>query len=345
MSDIMTDINADPGAETRKSDHIELAFASQVDAIQLDPRFSYEPILAAHPSQNLPQISFAGKVLRTPIWVSSMTGGTEKATIINANLARACQEFGMGMGLGSCRQLLDSNERLRDFDFRDIIGENQPFYANLGIAQVEQLIRKKETDKILSLLEKLRADGLFLHVNPLQEWLQPEGDKIQKPPLETIQELLETTEINIIVKEVGQGMGKQSLKALLSLPLQAIEFAAHGGTNFSKLELLRSTPEKQLIYQSIAKIGHSATQMVAFVNELLEEMPASEVQCQQFIISGGIKNFLDGHYVLEKINGKAVYGQASGLLKYAEGDYEQLQQFLISQIEGLKLAKAFFKVN
>jgi isopentenyl-diphosphate delta-isomerase len=335
---------SDPTAESRKKDHIEMAFASQVSSEELDNRFYYEPMLSGHPSGASESFPFAGKTMRTPIWVSSMTGGTEKAALINRNLAMACTEFGMGMGLGSCRQLLDSDERLSDFDFRKVIGDDQPFYANLGIAQVEQLIAQKEVWKIERLLDKLQADGLFVHVNPMQEWLQPEGDMIQQSPVETIARLLEASSIRVIVKEVGQGMGKASLTALMQMPVEAIEFAAHGGTNFAMLELLRSEPQKQQAYQSLARIGHSAVEMVDMVNGILRN-DAESIQCRQFIVSGGMKDFLDGYYAIEKIQANAVYGQASTLLKYAEKSYQELQTFLQAQIEGLKLAKAFLKVR
>ena len=131
----MTD---DPTAESRKKDHIELAFRSRVESGALDPRFYYEPMLAAHPaSGSLPSTPFMGKTLHTPIWVSSMTGGTAMAGRINHHLARACGEFGMGMGLGSCRQLLHSDEYLPDFDVRDAMGSEALLFANLGVAQIE----------------------------------------------------------------------------------------------------------------------------------------------------------------------------------------------------------------
>jgi isopentenyl-diphosphate delta-isomerase len=267
-----------------------------------------------------------------------MTGGTEKARKINENLAKACSHFKMGMGLGSCRSLLDSNDRLDDFNLRHIIGNDLPFYANLGVAQVEQLLKLGQIDKVNQLIEKLQVDGLIIHVNPLQEWLQPEGDKFTQSPMETIQQFLEISKIPLIIKEVGQGMGKESLKFLMKLPIQAIEFAAHGGTNFAKLELLRSDDVQQELFNSITKIGHSYTQMIEFVNEIQEENP-DKVLCNQFIISGGVKNFLDGYYGMNKIQGNAVYGQASTLLKYAENSYEAVHEYIESQIKGLKLAQ------
>lgn len=340
-----SDINIqDSNAANRKQDHIQLAFQSQVSAHQLDERFSYEPLLSAHPQTNLKTKIFLNKTIYAPIWVSSMTGGTEKAYIINQNLAKACAHFKMGMGLGSCRSLLDNHERLADFNWRKTIGEDLPFYANLGIAQIEILLKHKQTNKITELIDVLQADGLIIHINPLQEWLQPEGDRILHPPIDTIKQLIDILDINIIVKEVGQGMGKNSLNALLKLPIQAIEFAAHGGTNFSKLELLRSSIHKQNLYESVTHIGHSASQMVTFINEIIEENNGN-LNPKDYIISGGIQNFLDGYYLMNKLNANSVYGQASALLKYAEKSYDELHQYIESQIEGLKLSQAFLKVK
>lgn len=335
----------DPTAASRKQDHIELAFKSRVETTELDSRFRYEPLLAAHPAPgSLAPFSFLGSTLRAPLWVSSMTGGTELANVINRNLARACAEFGMGMGLGSCRQLLYSDEYLRDFDVRDAIGSDLPLYANLGVAQIEQLFDKKETDRIPALLQKLRADGLIVHVNPLQEAMQPEGDMFRRPPLEIIAELLERLDIKIIVKEVGQGFGPESLRALMLLPIEAIEFAAAGGTNFAKLELLRSDPVKQMIFEKIAAVGHSAPEMLGFANALQAEL-GERCRVRHLIISGGVRDFLDGYYLLKKSALPAVYGQASGFLKYARGEYAELRAFVQAQLRGLELAEAFLRVK
>ncbi len=335
----------DPTAADRKRDHIELAFRSQVERGELDPRFSYEPLLAAHPEAgSLPPVPFLGKMLRAPLWVSSMTGGTEWAHTINHNLARACRDFGMGMGLGSCRSLLFSDETLPDFDVRHLIGDDLPLYANLGIAQLEQLIENQELWRVSALLGKLRADGLIIHVNPFQEWLQPEGDRFTVPPLDTISAFLDKTDIPVIVKEVGQGMGYESLKALFQLPIEAVDFAASGGTNFAKLELLRSDPVKQEIYRQLAHIGHTAEEMVHFTQQIKTEL-GDKMLCRQVIISGGIGSFLDGYYLIAKLGPGSVYGQASGFLKHARGSYDALFDYVRSQVEGLELAAAFLKVR
>ena len=335
-----------PAAASRKKDHIELAFLSQVEQADIDRRFYYEPLLSPHPPSagTLPEFSFLGKKLKTPIWVSSMTGGTQWARTINHHLARACRDFGMGMGLGSCRSLLFNDDTLPDFDVRNVIGDDLPLYANLGIAQVEQLAEKNELYRLSALTDKLRADGLIIHVNPLQELMQPEGDRFKKAPLHTIETVLEKTHLPLIVKEVGQGMGPQSLRALFQLPLQAVDFAASGGTNFAKLELLRSSPAKKELFGQLAHVGHTAQEMVSITNELITGL-GDQMLCRQVIISGGVRNFLDGYFLIKKLNLPCVYGQASAFLQHARGSYEQLFDYVASQVEGLKIAYAFLKIK
>ncbi len=334
----------DPNAQERKSDHIQLAFDSQVPLHNIDSRFDYEPLLSGHPNgTNVKNFTFLGKNFHFPIWVSSMTGGTKYANVINKNLAKACGEFGFGMGLGSCRSLLFSDDTLLDFDVRKYMPD-KALFANLGIAQLEELIETNQLSKVRELIDKLSADGLIIHVNPFQEWLQPEGDVIKYPPIETIKRVIDAVNAKIIVKEVGQGMGPESLKELLLLPIEAIDFAANGGTNFSKLEMLRADENIINHYAGLADIGHSAEDMVNMVNRLLEEL-GEKALCKQIIVSGGIRNFLDGYYYINKLKIPAIYGQASAFLKYAREDYEQLQQYVSLQIKGLELAQAYLRVK
>lgn len=333
----------DPTAVSRKRDHIELAFRSQV--ANVDSRFYYEPLFSAHPERgSLPSFEFLAKTFRVPLWVSSMTGGTQKARIINQNLARACRDFGFGMGLGSCRQLLYSDEYLTDFAIRPILGDAVPLFANLGIAQLEHLIAQNELFLISKLVEKLKADGLIIHVNPLQEWLQPEGDRFQKPPIETIETVLAYADFPIIVKEVGQGFGYQSLTHLFQLPLAAIDFAAAGGTNFAKLELLRGDKLAAETFETITQIGHQANDMVEMTNVIITKL-GDKMRCKQVIISGGIKNFLDGFYLRKKLNLPSIYGQASSFLKYAQEDYKTLFEYVDAQVRGLELAEAYLVIR
>ena len=329
-------------ASDRKLEHIQLALESQTKHSEQDLRFNYEPLLAAHPENADLSIDFLGKTLQTPIWVSSMTGGTGVARTINGNIARACREYGMGMGLGSCRKILFDKTDWADFDFRDEIGD-QPFWANLGVAQVEELLASKNIQAVIDLVGELRADGLIVHVNPLQEWFQPEGNRLKQSPLQTIQQLLNQVSVKVIVKEVGQGFGPESLQQLLALPLEAIEFGAYGGTNFSKLEMLRGDQQKLEANLPFAFVGQSANQMVDSVNQILKEN--QNPACRQLIISGGIQNALDGYFLTSKSQLPAVFGMASAVLKHASENYASLQNFLQNQIQVLSLAKAFLKIN
>jgi len=330
-------------ASDRKHEHIQLALESQTLVSVQDLRFIYEPMLSAHPENVDLSFPFLGKVMRTPIWVSSMTGGTRIAGQINKNIAKACRKFGMGMGLGSCRNILSDKTHWADFNLRDEIGDDQPFWANLGIAQVEELVRSKNVQPIIKMIEELRADGLIVHVNPMQEWFQLEGNRLKQPPIDTIRQLLELTELKLIVKEVGQGFGPESLKQLMALPLEAIEFGAYGGTNFTKLELMRGEPQKLEDGFPFAFIGQSAQQMVQSVNRIFEENP--HPACRQMIISGGVRHALDGYYLTSTCQLPSIFGMASPVLKHASVSYESLEMYLESQIHSLTLAKSFLKIN
>jgi isopentenyl-diphosphate Delta-isomerase len=328
--------------ETRKKDHIDLAFKSQTGMPEIDRRFNYEPMLAAHPEQGLQPFTFLGREHRIPMWVSSMTGGTKLAGKINRNLARACREFGMGMGLGSCRIILEDDTYFEDFNMRPVIGPDLPLWANLGIAQIEELLGEREVSLATALVEKLEADGLIIHVNPMQEWFQPEGDILKYPPIDTIRRFMDQFKHPLIVKEVGQGIGPESLKALLQLPLQAIEFAAFGGTNFARVELLRDENADATLFEPLSYIGEDALTMVESVNNIIAtEKPV----CGELIISGGIKNYLDGYYLVKRSKLPAIYGMASTFLKYAKEDYEQLFTFVEGQVKGLEMAYAYLSVK
>lgn len=333
-------------SDQRKADHIALTDHAQTGEQTIDQRFDYEPLFSAHPKADewRRPIHFLGKQLQAPLWISSMTGGTQEAAKINHNLARVAKEFGLGFGLGSCRSLLDSNERITDFDFRSTLGEELPFYGNLGLAQVEQLQDEKNEQKIHNMVERLQVDGLIIHLNPLQEWFQPEGDRYTRSPLETIKRFVECAAYPVIVKEVGQGMGPKTLEALMQLPLKAIEFGAYGGTNFSQMERLRGISACNNGEEGLQFVGHTASEMLTHVNRILVSKNVS-IRCRSFIISGGIRSALQAHSLLSRCTGEAVYAQAKPFLDHARGDYERLRKFVLDQLLELEMTRRFLSVR
>jgi isopentenyl-diphosphate delta-isomerase len=304
----------------RKGDHINLAQKARTESSVVDSRFNYEPMFFVHPkSDDKWPTKFLGHELDYPVWISSMTGGTDHAKTINENLAKLCGEFKLGMGLGSCRSLLTDKSRLNEFAVKKFMG-NQPLFANLGIAQIEELIESNKVSLIHEMVKTTEADGLIVHINPLQEWFQPEGDRFKVSPLITLQRFLETVDYKVIVKEVGQGMGPKSLKALLELPIAGIELASFGGTNFTLLEKMRGE------------------EMISFLNAL----PTRD---KEIIISGGIKSTLHGYQLKSSLKANSVIGFASAFLRPAISGYDTLKKFWLGQREALLTARTLLEVK
>ena len=147
-----------------------------------------------------------------------------------------------------------------------------------------------------------------------------------------------------MVKEVGQGFGPKSIEALLKLPLEAIEFGAHGGTNFSMLELLRSSEDKQNLYAPVTRLGHSVEEMIDLTQTICKKL-GTAVNTKHIIASGGIKSFVDGYYCTESLPISGLYAMASAFLKYAQEDYGQLRDYVGAQVEGLEICKTFLTVK
>jgi isopentenyl-diphosphate delta-isomerase len=320
----------------RKLDHIQMALSSQVSNEKLNKRFDYEPLLKGNQLEKNWQVSLLGKSMLFPLWISSMTGGAKEAKEININLAKGAKEFGIGLGLGSCRSLLSSDQRIEDFQVRRYC-EDSVLMANLGIAQIEQLWKTNKLEKISELIKTLDADGIFIHINPLQELFQPEGDTYNHTPLDLIARVCEL-DINVAVKEVGQGMGPRSIAKLSQLPIKIFETAAFGGTNFSILENRRNNIEQTSLDDSLCFVGQSNDEMLVELNRL-------EKSFETVIFSGGIQSPLDGYYYLRSYREKSLYGLASRILPHARKSYELVQSFLNIETATLMTAKQFLALK
>lgn len=350
--------NDDPQAPTRKTHHLLMAQKSQTslgsDLNHLREQFNYEPMTQGLPdleNLHLGDYSMAGKTLKAPLWISSMTGGTGEARHINQNLARVAAEHGLGIGLGSCRQLFNSDEYFEDFNLRPILGDQACLMANFGIAQIDQWVENNKHEKMIEICKRLQVDGFFLHINPLQEFFQSEGDRWGRSPLEVVDKVIDLfahTGLAIGVKEVGQGMGPASIAALLERPIDIFEFGAFGGTNFSYLEKMRDSSSDSSLQSTqetmdLRFVGHNAQEMVTFVNEWIAQH--KDQSLPRFIISGGVRSYLQGYYLLEKMKAPAVYGMAMPFLAHAAQGYEALANFVESELKGLKMAQTFLKIK
>lgn len=309
----------------RKKDHIKLSGRSQVIPSKRDNRFNYEPLFA-NPVE--PKYTFLGEEIGGPIFLSSITGGVKSSKNINRSIYSASTNLNLPMGLGSIRPLLDNPN---DNTFIDN-SRNSLIYGNIGIAQLNRW------DEINRVIDKFNLKGLIIHINPLQEWCQPEGDRFLTPPIDILSDYLPKLETKIIVKEVGQGFGPRSLEALTKLPIDAIDFAAFGGTNFTKLELLRAPREVRESYMSLSNIGHTNWEMIEVINSLQDKN-------LDYIVSGGIRDFLDGYYYINKLNRNAIYGYAYKVLKHALKGEKSLINFLEREIEGVNFASSILTIK
>ncbi len=334
--------------EKRKKDHIELTTQSQFLAENRDQRFDYHFLSSPHPQKHLRNeeigVNFLGYHFHGPLWISSMTGGAKECRNINENLARCARNFQLPFSLGSCRPLLENKNSFDDFNMRPILGPDLPLFANLGIAQIEQFIAENKVDDILEMLKKIEASGLIIHFNYLQEWMQPNGDRFKNPPLETLEKILERVSVPIIAKEVGQGFSSYDLEMILKLPISALEFASLGGTNFTILESLRRDSEdpKKCLGRILGKIGHTAFEMIESINDISDR---HHLVCQNYIISGGIQNALDGYFYRNQLKFPSMYGMASGLLSYARKSYDALEYFMDQELDLYHLATKILKIR
>ena len=191
-------------------------------------------------------------------------------------------------------------------------------------------------------MEELDTDGLFIHINVLQEWLQPEGDTIQRPPVETLTEFLQEAPYPVLVKEVGQGFGPRSLAALLQMPLAGIELGAFGGTNFSRLELGRhSNGLIREMRKDFGRVGHNAEEMVALINRLIQN---PENKTNTFIISGGIRSILQAWRLHQICRGNSVIGRANVYLQPAARSYDELKNVIQEEIAQWAFVKNFIDI-
>lgn len=226
----------------RKADHIRINLEEDVAAKGVTSGFEhYRFVHCALPEIDLDQVELGvdifGHHLAAPLLISCMTGGVPEAGVINRTLAMVAQECGLAIGVGSGRVLLERPDVLPTFEVRKY-APDALIFANLGAVQLNHGVGADDCRRLVDLL---RADALALHLNALQESLQPEGNTDFGGLLLRIADLCSRIEVPVVVKEVGWGLAPDTVSALLRAGVAAVDVAGAGGTSWSEVERHRMT--------------------------------------------------------------------------------------------------------
>lgn len=225
--------------------------------------------------------TFLGAPLRAPVLVGAMTGGAELSRTINRNLAEAAQKLGIGMMLGSQRIMLDDDADgtvAASFNVRELAPDIL-LIGNIGLAQLSGTL----VPKLAAALDRIGADALAVHTNPLQEAMQDNGDTDFSGSLQRLRQLAEDLPYPVLVKEVGHGIGAAAAERLRGLPIAAVDVAGAGGTSWARVEQLVRYGEVR--DPAIAEWGVPTAQALTEVRATLPGMP--------LVASGGIRTGLD----------------------------------------------------
>ena len=273
--------------KARKDDHIRICLQEDVQCRQVTNGLeNYRFTHCCLPELNLADVdittTFFGKKLGTPLLISSMTGGTENAKIINHRLAEIAQTYRLPMGVGSGRVVVEKPEVADTFEVRrsapDIL-----LLANIGAVQLNYNYGTQECRQLVELLE---ADALILHLNPLQECIQPNGDTNFSGLLDKINNLCYELSVPVIAKEVGNGISPSMAQKLIEAGIKAIDVAGAGGTSWAKVESERANnPLQRQLGQTFADWGIPTAECIVSISQLYPDIP--------LIASGGIRNGLE----------------------------------------------------
>jgi isopentenyl-diphosphate delta-isomerase len=229
---------------SRKADHIRINLEEDVHSSSSTGLDDYYFSNEALPEINLKDVDISqvifGRSVKAPILISSMTGGTQEAARINYILAEAAQQTGAAMGLGSQRAGIESPELASTYKVRHL-APDVLLFANLGAVQLNYAYTEEQCRRAVDMVE---ADALILHLNPLQEALQPEGDTLFAGLAQKIEHICKVLPVPVIAKEVGWGISERTARLLASAGIRAIDVAGAGGTSWSQVEKFRIKDEQ-----------------------------------------------------------------------------------------------------
>jgi isopentenyl-diphosphate delta-isomerase len=317
--------------ERRKSDHLHICLEEDVEFER--PTAGFEHYHLVH--QALPDLapgdvdlstSFLGKPLRAPVLISSMTGGTPLGAEINRRLAAAAEALGLAMGVGSQRAAIEQPALAGTYRVRDI-APNIALLANLGAVQLNYGYGLAECRQAVDMIE---ADALVLHLNPLQECIQAEGNRDFRGLLGRIEAVSRQLEVPVIVKEVGWGLSPRVVRALFDAGVSAVDVAGAGGTSWSRVEACRSPGGPN------QRMAAAFDQWGIPTAEAIRGARAVAGDSATIIGSGGIRNGLQAAKALAL--GADLIAMALPLLRPAAVSVEAVRAPLEQLIAELRLA-------
>ncbi len=308
----------EPGTNQRKAEHIRINLEEDVQFPRLTTGLErYRFVHQALPELDLEQIDTSfelfGRKLSTPLLISSMTGGTELAEQINFRLAKAAQTHKIAMGLGSQRAAIENPEVARTFQVR-AVAPDILLFANLGAIQLNY---GYDMEYCMQAVEMVEADALILHLNVLQEAVQPEGDTRWANLLNEIEAVCRRLPVPVIAKEVGWGFSEQAARQLADAGVAAIDVAGSGGTSWSEVEYHRApTAFHARVARAFADWGIPTAETLQLVQR---GAPGLAV-----FASGGLRDGIDIAKCIAL--GAALGGMAGPFLKAAVDSDEALDE-------------------
>jgi isopentenyl-diphosphate delta-isomerase len=270
----------------RKKGHLEICLNKDVSFKNKSNGFDkYEFEHCAVTEVNINNIDFTSKffnkTISYPFLISCMTGGTYAAIDINAQLASAARELNIPIGVGSQRHTLESKDFHKSFDVIRKEAGNVPVLGNIGAAQIAA---EKEPNKIIEkLAEVIQADAMVIHLNPLQELFQKEGETNFTGLLKSVEKICSSVSIPVIVKEVGAGISGYAAEKLLQAGVKGIDVAGAGGTSWSAVEMERNKNNDDYFKEW----GIPTTQCIKQVKKLKKDYSFT------LIASGGINSGIE----------------------------------------------------
>lgn len=315
--------------QQRKKEHLELCLESDIISGPSGTGFDhYAFVHNALPELDIDEIdtatTFLGKRLKAPLLISSMTGGFELARKVNRNLAAAAQELGLAMGVGSQRVAIEQPAAADSFHVRDVAPDIL-LLANLGAVQLNYGYGIAQCRRAV---EMIAADGLILHLNVLQEAVQPEGNRNFKGLTEKIAAICRQLEVPVVAKEVGSGISAEVAVRLAGAGVKAIDVAGKGGTSWYAVEAKRAAKTGKPVDVAFANWGIPTEEALVQTRQALPHI--------ELVASGGMRSGLDFAKAIALGADVAALGQP--LLEPALESPARVVEFLRAIIYELKVA-------